>query len=46
MAKYEVSWYENFGGPPKFRDEGEFDTADEALRCAHRIIDESLEGLM
>lgn len=45
--KFTVSAYENSEIPdPRWIDEGSFDTADEAIRCAEAVIDRSLAELI
>ena len=46
MPKYIVSSYDN-GELPRspYRERGSFDTADQALTCAHEIIDPSLASM-
>lgn len=44
--RYTVSAYDNWEIPePFWIDEGEFDSAAEAIACAHRVISKSLESL-
>jgi hypothetical protein len=44
--KYTVSAYDNWEIPdPSWIDEGSFDSADEAIRCAQAVIDRSLAAL-
>jgi hypothetical protein len=45
MSRYTVAAYDNFEIPPRWIDKAEFDTAPEAVACAHRVIRQSLEGL-
>jgi hypothetical protein len=43
---YTVPAYENSEIPdPRWIDEGSFDSADEAIRCAKAVIDRSLAAL-